>query len=59
MTNKVTVDDEANRPRADLPPASRDVPMKGVVRFASGEKVERIAEKIFRLHARLFEELAK
>ena len=63
MANEtVTARNEESVPHTSTPPVAADdaatAPPRAV-RFASREEVEHAAEKIFRLHARLFEELAK
>ena len=59
--DKNTAGAEENRPHADLvsevgtaTPSAREHPS-----YMTDEEVERAAEKVFRIHARLFEELAK
>lgn len=67
MVDKITIDGGKNALRADAPLVADGTARTGVasidtprmVLFASDEEVELAAEKVFRLHARLFEELAK
>ena len=67
MANEITIGNTENAGRADSLPVVDDVTRENAastaalrrVRFTSGEKVEIAAKKVFRLHARLFEELAK